>query len=56
MAQNVVRNVIGRIAAMPRTCPCKDALAHSLITDKSLVPEKTLKNLEPIIGRYYGKA
>ena len=55
MAQSVVRNVIGRIATMPRTCPCKDALAHSLITERSLVPEKTLKNLEPIIGRYYGK-
>ena len=52
MAQNVVRNVIGRVAAMPRTCPCKDALAHSLITDRSLVPAKTLKNLAPIIGRY----
>jgi 5'-methylthioadenosine phosphorylase len=54
VAQRVVRNVIGRLADLPRTCACKDALAHSLVTAKEHVPERTLENLEPIIGRYYG--
>jgi 5'-methylthioadenosine phosphorylase len=55
MAQNVVRNVVGKLAGMPRGCACQHALAHSLITERSLIPEKTLRDLEPIIGRYMGK-
>ncbi len=52
MAQNVVRNVIARLAMMPRTCACQHALAHALITERSLIPERTLENLRPIIGKY----
>jgi 5'-methylthioadenosine phosphorylase len=35
-----------------RSCVCATALEHALITDKALIPEKTLKHLEPIIGKY----
>ena len=52
MAQNVVRNVVGRLAGMARSCTCKDALAHALITEPSLIPERTRRNLEPLIGKY----
>jgi 5'-methylthioadenosine phosphorylase len=52
MAQNVVRNVVGRLAALSRGCACQHALAHSLITERSLIPRPTLEKLQPIIGRY----
>jgi 5'-methylthioadenosine phosphorylase len=52
MAQAVVRNVVGKLAA-PRTCGCKDALAHALITERSHIPAATLERLAPIVGRYY---
>lgn len=52
MAQNVVRNVIARLATLPRECACQHALAHALITDRSLIPPQTLENLQPIIGKY----
>jgi 5'-methylthioadenosine phosphorylase len=55
MAQAVVRNVVGRLATAPRTCPCKDALAHALITERALIPTATLRKLKPIIGRYLGQ-
>jgi len=35
-----------------RTCVCATALAHALITDRTMIPEKTIKHLEPIIGKY----
>ncbi|HTI43229.1 MAG TPA: S-methyl-5'-thioadenosine phosphorylase [Vicinamibacterales bacterium] len=52
MAQAVVRNVVGGLANLPRTCACQHALQHSLITDRALVPAQTLKDLQPIIGKY----
>jgi hypothetical protein len=36
----------------PRGCSCKDALATAIITRPENVPEKTKKELEPIIGKY----
>ena len=51
MAQEVVKAVVTRLSS-ERTCACKDALAHSLITERSMIPEQTKKNLAPLIGRY----
>ena len=50
-AQNVVREAVKTMPA-ERKCKCGAALAHSLITDFKLVPEKTKKNLAAIIGKY----
>jgi 5'-methylthioadenosine phosphorylase len=50
-AQDVIRRVVRRLPA-ERKCGCGDALANALITDRSLVPEKRLRDLEPLIGRY----
>ena len=50
-AQNVVREAVKTMPA-ERKCKCGSALAHSLITDFKLVPEKTKKNLAAIIGKY----
>lgn len=35
-----------------RDCICAHALKHALITNKRLIPEKTKKDLAPIIGKY----
>ncbi len=53
-AENAARVVAEAVAAMPaeRSCPCGSALAHALITDKSQVPEQTLKRLELLVGKY----
>ena len=50
-AQNAVREAVKTMPAQ-RKCKCGSALAHSLITDFKLVPEKTKKNLAAIIGKY----
>ncbi|MEO8504305.1 MAG: S-methyl-5'-thioadenosine phosphorylase [Acidobacteriota bacterium] len=53
MAQEVVRRIVTSVGPGARTCPCASALAHSLITERSLVPAATIEKLRPIIGRYY---
>ncbi len=35
-----------------RVCSCKDALKNSIITDPKMIPAKTKKDLEIIIGKY----
>jgi 5'-methylthioadenosine phosphorylase len=35
-----------------RECVCASALKYALVTGKKYVPEKTRKDLEPIIGKY----
>jgi 5'-methylthioadenosine phosphorylase len=35
-----------------RKCSCQDALKYAIITDKNLVPAKTKKGLDIIIGKY----
>jgi len=39
-------------ASGPETCVCATALEYALITDKAMIPEKTKRDLEPIIGKY----
>src|SRR5467141_3278582 len=50
-AQKTIAEAVARISG-PRTCACKDALATAIITQASLVPEQTKKDLAPIIGKY----
>ena len=54
-AENAAKVVAAAVAAMPaeRTCKCGSALAHAIITDRSLVPESTRKKLDLIIGKYF---
>ena len=53
MSQEVVREILKRLAKHPgRGCICGSALARSLITEAELVPDETLKALQPIIGKY----
>jgi 5'-methylthioadenosine phosphorylase len=35
-----------------RSCSCQDALKYAIVTDKKLIPDRTKKNLDIIIGKY----
>ena len=50
-AQRAIAEAVGRIDG-PRTCECATALASALITRPEVVPERTKKELAPIIGKY----
>jgi 5'-methylthioadenosine phosphorylase len=54
-AENACKVVAAAVASMPqdRTCKCGSALAHALITDRTKVPELTLKKLEFLVGKYF---
>ena len=51
-AQQAIADAVGRLKGVPRTCGCKDALATAIMTRPDMVPEKTKRDLAPIIGRY----
>lgn len=55
-AQKLLRAVVRKVASRTRSCGCKDALKTSVFTDPKVMPAKTLKKLDLLIGRYYGKA
>jgi len=50
-AKSAIRNAM-KYLPEKRECICANALAHTLITGKKMIPEKTKKDLEPIIGKY----
>jgi 5'-methylthioadenosine phosphorylase len=53
MSQEVVRQMLKRIGEPhERGCLCEEALKFSLITERSMIPAETRKNLDPIIGKY----
>jgi 5'-methylthioadenosine phosphorylase len=53
MSQEVVRQALQRAGALTeRSCPCAEALKFSLITERSMIPQETLENLKPIVGKY----
>jgi 5'-methylthioadenosine phosphorylase len=51
IAKSAIRHAIQHLPEK-RECLCAHALKYALITGKKFVPEKTKKNLEPIIGKY----
>jgi 5'-methylthioadenosine phosphorylase len=51
IAKSTIRNAVKHLPEK-RDCLCASALKHALITGKTMVPEKTKKDLEPIIGKY----
>jgi 5'-methylthioadenosine phosphorylase len=50
-AKAVLRAAVRRLP-IKRDCECESALKFALVTSPKLVPEKTLRELEPIVGRY----
>jgi 5'-methylthioadenosine phosphorylase len=53
-ARAVVANAVKRLAE-PRFCCCKDALKNAVMTSPELVPARTYKKLELLVGRYLPK-
>lgn len=50
-AKRIIRDAVLNIPE-GRDCRCKDALANTIMTDPKLIPLKTKKRLELIIGKY----
>jgi 5'-methylthioadenosine phosphorylase len=50
-AKSAIRHAVKHLSEK-RQCSCATALKYALITDKTMIPEKTKKDLEPIIGKY----
>ncbi len=55
MSQEVIRQVLRRLPDGSVDCPlCRHALAHALITERSMIPAATLEKLAPLVGKYLG--
>lgn len=56
LAQRVVKRTVKALADAERpvgACPCVDALATALITERAHVPAEAVERLRPIVGRYF---
>jgi 5'-methylthioadenosine phosphorylase len=53
-AENASTVVRETVAALPtgRSCKCGSALAHAILTDRSLIPATTREKLKLILGKY----
>jgi 5'-methylthioadenosine phosphorylase len=50
-AQKAIAEAVGRLDGA-RTCACKDALAHAIITRPEAVPAHLKTELAPLVGKY----
>ncbi len=52
--ENAKKLLLATIRALhkKRNCSCKDTLKYAIVTDKKLIPNKTKKDLDIIIGKY----
>jgi 5'-methylthioadenosine phosphorylase len=57
-AENACNVVRESVAAMPpqRSCRCRSALAHAILTDPKKIPVATKKKLKLILGKYLQKS
>ncbi len=53
MARNIIKQAASALTSAPN-CACGEALKFAIMTDHALIPEKTRKDLEPILGKYLG--
>lgn len=55
-SENVKKLLYAAIPKIPegRECKCKSALATAIVTRRDLIPEKTKKGLDILIGKYLG--
>jgi 5'-methylthioadenosine phosphorylase len=51
IAKSAIRHAIKHLPEK-RECLCANALKYAMITAKKFIPEKTKKDLEPILGKY----
>lgn len=52
MSQKIIKEAVSSIG---ENCPagCHSALKNAIVTDPTLIPQKTREDLEPIIGKYF---
>ncbi|PLX76826.1 MAG: S-methyl-5'-thioadenosine phosphorylase, partial [Desulfuromonas sp.] len=51
MARSIISEAVGLLGSVA-DCGCAETLKYAIMTDRSMIPEQTRKDLEPIIGRY----
>ncbi|MGK2906035.1 MAG: S-methyl-5'-thioadenosine phosphorylase [Desulfuromonadales bacterium] len=51
MARNLIVEAVRNLTVAPR-CACEESLKYAIMTDRSLIPEQTRKNLDVILGKY----
>lgn len=51
MARNIIKHAVCALSAEPG-CECAEALKFAIMTDRSLIPEQTRNDLDPILGKY----
>ncbi|MBE0577489.1 MAG: S-methyl-5'-thioadenosine phosphorylase [Desulfuromonadales bacterium] len=51
MARNIIVQAVRALSSTPR-CECGESLKFAIMTDRSLIPEKTRKDLDAILGKY----
>ncbi|MDD4872134.1 MAG: S-methyl-5'-thioadenosine phosphorylase [Kiritimatiellae bacterium] len=52
LVKAIIRELIPIISRGKRTCGCQDALKDAIVTNKNMIPRKTKKALDLIIGKY----
>jgi len=50
-ARRSLKAAAGRVDPS-RSCACRDALRHAILTDREAIPEAARERLRPIVGRY----
>ena len=53
MARNIIKEA-ALLLSLPQECGCDEALKFAIMTDRSLIPEQTKQDLDPILGKYLG--
>jgi 5'-methylthioadenosine phosphorylase len=51
MAKDIIKEAVSSLSATPH-CECGNALEFAIMTDPSLIPGQTRKDLDPILGKY----
>lgn len=51
VAQEALRQLVRNLPET-YTCECQQALKNAIVTKADLIPQTTLKNLEPLVGKY----
>jgi 5'-methylthioadenosine phosphorylase len=54
-AQQIIAGAVDRLP-FERTCECASALKYALITRPDVIPERTARELAPIVGKYLQRA
>lgn len=51
-AKRLIKEIVPELSNSNEKCSCREALKYAIVTDKKLIPAKTKKKLDIIIGKY----